>query len=496
MSETVQIGRFRADYHLRPSQFGEAARLDGVMRDVTAEALELALERAGVRASEVVCIRSIRLAVRLRLSRANSALAADWARLLAEAIRDAAADRYNAVHYRSRPLALIDMGVRLAEGRFERVWAWRQLGFWQGEAMEAVSVSAAAREFGGALAREPGAAVSVLAALGAQGLLLRLAPHLEWGWVEMAAAVLRAAGLADDFVQEPTSSALQQKAGGQWVQECVARALERSQILRDCREARMSEGASRAVALLAVLETEPWLVRAGGQLFEAARALHERVFGAAVLQEPRPAVGGTPVAGPPPVPSADARVSEAAGPPRKGESASAEMESSLRAEAFSEFGGLLFLIRLLDQIALPERALESERIEARGLRWFLHRLALALQPLAADDPAALAFCGLPPSAPHPSLDEPAPSEEEQEVVDAFAEEVRAALSEALPEPPRAPAALMQFVCRRSARIVADPGWIELRFDLLDVSTEIRRAGLDLDPNYVPWLGIVLRFVYE
>ena len=25
---------------------------------------------------------------------------------------------------------------------------------------------------------------------------------------------------------------------------------------------------------------------------------------------------------------------------------------------------------------------------------------------------------------------------------------------------------------------------------------VRRAGLDLDPGYVPWLGCVVRFLYE
>jgi hypothetical protein len=30
----------------------------------------------------------------------------------------------------------------------------------------------------------------------------------------------------------------------------------------------------------------------------------------------------------------------------------------------------------------------------------------------------------------------------------------------------------------------------------DVSTVIRRIGLDLDPGYVSWLGVVVRFVYE
>ena len=60
----------------------------------------------------------------------------------------------------------------------------------------------------------------------------------------------------------------------------------------------------------------------------------------------------------------------------------------------------------------------------------------------------------------------------------------------------APANVIEFVCHRRAEIVADPGWIELRFSLDDVSTELRRAGLDLDPGYVTWLGFVLKFTYE
>jgi hypothetical protein len=59
-----------------------------------------------------------------------------------------------------------------------------------------------------------------------------------------------------------------------------------------------------------------------------------------------------------------------------------------------------------------------------------------------------------------------------------------------------PANVIDFVCHRRAEIVADPGWIELRFSLDDVSTELRRAGLDLDPGYVSYLGFVLKFAYE
>jgi hypothetical protein len=29
-----------------------------------------------------------------------------------------------------------------------------------------------------------------------------------------------------------------------------------------------------------------------------------------------------------------------------------------------------------------------------------------------------------------------------------------------------------------------------------VSTDIRRAALDLDPGFLPWLGVVIKFTYE
>jgi hypothetical protein len=57
------------------------------------------------------------------------------------------------------------------------------------------------------------------------------------------------------------------------------------------------------------------------------------------------------------------------------------------------------------------------------------------------------------------------------------------------------AALIDFVCLRRALVSGDPGWIELHFALTDVSTEIRLAGLDLDPGWIPWLGVVVRLIY-
>jgi hypothetical protein len=44
-------------------------------------------------------------------------------------------------------------------------------------------------------------------------------------------------------------------------------------------------------------------------------------------------------------------------------------------------------------------------------------------------------------------------------------------------------------------IVADPGWLEVRLNVDDVDLMVRRAGLDLDPGWLDWLGTVVVFRY-
>jgi hypothetical protein len=119
---------------------------------------------------------------------------------------------------------------------------------------------------------------------------------------------------------------------------------------------------------------------------------------------------------------------------------------------------------------------------------------MALTGADADDPAVLAFAGLPPDAVPPSAQEaPATAGEREATAEtgaAIAAAIRALLGRDEPD-----AALLAFVCRRPAEIVAEPGWIEVRFPLDQVSIDLRRAGLDRDPGWVPWLGVVVRFVY-
>ena len=50
--------------------------------------------------------------------------------------------------------------------------------------------------------------------------------------------------------------------------------------------------------------------------------------------------------------------------------------------------------------------------------------------------------------------------------------------------------------RRPALLQSTPTHIDLRFDLRLVDLRIRRAGLDLDPGWLPWFGRVIGFHYE
>lgn len=49
--------------------------------------------------------------------------------------------------------------------------------------------------------------------------------------------------------------------------------------------------------------------------------------------------------------------------------------------------------------------------------------------------------------------------------------------------------------QRPGWVCLAPGWIEMRQSLERVDVNLRRAALDLNPDWLPWLGCVVRFVY-
>jgi len=163
------------------------------------------------------------------------------------------------------------------------------------------------------------------------------------------------------------------------------------------------------------------------------------------------------------------------------------------------WGGLLFLLPIVSELGIPASVIAEPGDDGTGLRPVLHELGRQLLvraapdagPPAAEDPALLAFCGLSPgSAPPRPLAGPAAKR-----TGLAADSVVSALRARVTGPYRADPALLLGVCRRHAVIHADPGWIDVDLRLDEVSVDVRRAGLDLDPGYLPWLGCVVRFRY-
>jgi len=54
---------------------------------------------------------------------------------------------------------------------------------------------------------------------------------------------------------------------------------------------------------------------------------------------------------------------------------------------------------------------------------------------------------------------------------------------------------VERLLHRPGTIFAERGWIDIEMPLGSVDIDIRRAGLDIDPGWIGWLGSVVRFRY-
>ena len=140
--------------------------------------------------------------------------------------------------------------------------------------------------------------------------------------------------------------------------------------------------------------------------------------------------------------------------------------------------GLLFLIPLLRRLGLETRlaatpVLLEAAFPARLLLHVGHRFGLD-----ARDPLVLSLGTLLPDTPAPEA--------------AFTPWV-AALRRAC----RDKCSMnLHAVIARSGHLHRTPAHLDLVFDPAQADLRLRRAGLDLDPGWVPWLGLVVRYQYS
>lgn len=520
--ESRSIGRVHSTYRLPETQLAARARLDALVERVLDAALDGALARAGVAPDEEVCIRSVGADARLRLASTDEALVAEWSNVLATALAAAIqTGEPGSIRYASRRHALVDLAVATAVADARRAWAWRQLGLWPDE--DAVDGIEASARLVAALSAEPQSVVAVLAATARRGALPRLAVLIgAGGWTRLARAALAAAGAPADLLDESRV----RTAGGSGAEEddalAVARRLVSASAIATAATgsgvvASLAPPSRRAAAVLVVLEADPGAL-AGGRSADGPRLVdavareldvppHRRstrsqdrradrreTDSRSVLaeseQEARrgePEASGNGLAVRPERQQHDGvahvdddvnfnvdDVADAGAPPE------------VRVRAWTRAGGLLFLLPLVAELEPQPR---------RTLRWTLHRLGLVLlHDLDEADPAALAFAGLGPDDPPPSDGDEQPTARELEALNIVAAAVAGALADLLEREPDDD--LVAAVCARRAEIVAEPGWIEVRLDTAELDVDVRRAGLDLDPGWLPWLGVVVRFVYD
>jgi hypothetical protein len=487
----LRIGRLHARYRLAPDARATRERLDRVLADLLDDALERAVERAGLPATGELCIHRVHAPVRLRLGGTDAGLREAWTAAIADALRRAAAgETSGVVRYASRRQALVDVAAGVAAGDLERAWAWRRLGLWDGpDNADAATLGPALVR---ALVAEREAIVPVIGAVARGGGLPGLGRALDGpAWLALAVAALGAAGareglarIALDAARDPARSAAQAPAPA-----VALAAVARSPIL-DAADAAAAAAApadraatAAALAVLACLEADPALALAGDEPARAAIAAATQALVAT-----------------PPAPRRDASLAEALArdPEPRAATLSHAQPASDPAVAPDEgepvvhrtaAAGLLFVVHLVEALGLADEL--ATTLEDRLLRWTLHRLGMMLAGVEPDDPAALAFAGLGPDTAPPSRDGPPPTADEEAALARAAERVAAALDDAL----EADDALAR-VCARDGEVRADPGWIELRLALDAVDLDVRRAGLDLDPGFIPWLGTVIRFVYD
>lgn len=160
------------------------------------------------------------------------------------------------------------------------------------------------------------------------------------------------------------------------------------------------------------------------------------------------------------------------------------------------WAGLLFLLATTTAAGVPDELLADEALADRPLGWTLHHLGCRLVPAAPTDPAVFALAGAVPSR-RPPRPEPRTVPAAAGALDRHAgrwAEVTARRLE--PDGSRDPYAVVAEIAARAGTLSVWPGWLEVHLPLDSVDVAVRRAGLDTDPGWVPWLGTVVMFRYE
>jgi hypothetical protein len=137
-------------------------------------------------------------------------------------------------------------------------------------------------------------------------------------------------------------------------------------------------------------------------------------------------------------------------------------------------GGLFFLVPLLVRAGLPPFLAELPDDDRRCFPWQLLQLASKHARIEPEDPLVAALEAIPPG------------------IRPLGRWLIATNRHSL----RLAAQNLRQLIRRPARMELAPTHIDLFFRSADADLALRRAGLDFDPGWVPWLGRTIRYHFN
>ncbi len=516
MTETLTIDRMVA--RTADDGSGLPVRVERMMRHVADDRLERLLVSNSLGGDGDWCISDVAVSAVLDMTRPDSSLEEAIARAVLDAITVALAEGA-VIHYPRMSDAVADLVVSASLGRFDRAWAWRSIG-----------LVADLDE----LQRRPGPCVldimarhschalpAVLRGVGAVGLAALHRLFTPAGWVRLADTVL------DAYMSSPTRTEI---AVALHSRHPVSTAVTAADARRASRlilssslaasvwasRLRLDDQTLRALAILVLAESEPAMLRANDVVPLWLALAH---LAAGTL----PAVAGTAgvaVDSVPPVQAPGAAATDglpANRPRRRGLAEAATLARSQMSLTGGSVGrpddanvgepaepvgdithhaGLLFLLNAAADAMMPETLLDDPALAGVAASELLARVALLLDDTDDDDdPAVLAFAGSDATRLRPGWSCKALAPHVLERVEAHAGAWAAAAAARLRRGDEDPLDVMTQLTRRIGRIEREQGWMEVHLALADVDVDVRLAGLDIDPGWVPWVGAVVRFRY-
>jgi hypothetical protein len=545
---TLTINRFAARATTADAVTGRelAGRLGSL---VTHAAQTIDGELAPVADRQVVCMRRLDIVLRLDDGATDEQAGRAWGRELGSAIvrlvedagrrppadADRPRPRAEVVRYRDLTDALSDLLGSLAVGDTGRSWAWTLVGLTapdlalvppnrgraptsgRSETPRAPVAAGTARTLAlNALARHtPVAATALVTAVGSVGLAAVHRLLGQEGWQQIAAALLtRAQGgagaaildEAPDQRDEVVLAALRQQAvalGGGFVGEAARSGVTVSSRTRS------------AWAVVALADGRPDLL-VGADTPDLVAALAAELTSdanSAAVARPVPPANEPRADAPAPESSTDVPASPghraavaAADRGRTPVKMPAEDSADVQTPADREDGdglltaraGLLFLLNVAAEDALVDLLTDDPRLATCEPGWVLALLAIGLTGSDLDDPAVRVFAGRPVADPLPPLGPGNPAERSaiEEAAATWAAATARRLRDHTGVSDTDDGVLLRRVVDRDGLVIARRGWVDVVLAASGVDVDVRRAGLDLDPGFVPWLGDVVRFRYE